>query len=137
MKRFNISITAFAAACALFAGAYLAGADGTTQAGTQTPVKQGMDAPMTETVECEEGYILLMPCPVCHTCPVCQTHCGTAHLVPCRIGEKKPATGMQECEPKQQRIMTNKADAVKHAASRTPRTQTDEGELTILTIEAE
>lgn len=135
MKLFRIM--AVAAASALCAGAYVRGAEATTQTGTTAPAKQGMDAPVTETVECEEGYILLMPCPVCHTCPVCQANCGTAHALRCCIGEKKPATGSQGAAPKQQRIMTNKAEAVKHAAGRTPRTRTDEDEVTILTIEAE
>lgn len=138
MKQFRI--TAFVAACALVAGAYLAGADGTAQnCGAPAPAQQNMNAPMTETVECEEGYILLMPCPVCHTCPVCQANCGTAHALRCCLGNKKPSTASQNGAPKLQHIMTNKAEAVKHAAGRTasPGTQTGGGELSILTIEAD
>jgi len=134
MKRFII--TAFAAAGTLFAAVALAGAEGTS-AGTQkteTPAQEIMQAPVWETEECE-GYILLMPCPVCHTCPVCQANCGTAHALRCCLGNKKPATTMQTGTQKQH-IMTNKAEAVKHAAGRTPRT-VDEGEISILTIEAE
>ena len=133
MKRFII--TAFAAAGTLFAALTLTGADGTA-AGTQNAGTTGTPEEMTETMECE-GYILLMPCPVCHTCPVCQANCGTAHALRCCLGNKKPATSAQNSAPKQQHIMTNKAEAVKHAAGRTPRTQVDEGEISILTIEAE
>ena len=97
-------IAAVTAVAAGLAAAYLTGADGTTAAnqagttGTQTPTpmtsaQQIMQAPALETVECSEGYILLMPCPVCHTCPVCQANCGTAHALRCCLGNKKPAAG--------------------------------------------
>ena len=136
MKRFIITV--FAAAGTLFAAVALTGAEGTSEGThkTETPVQEFMQAPAVVTEECE-GYILLMPCPVCHTCPVCQANCGTAHALRCCLGNKKPTTSSQDCAPKQQHIMTNKAEAVKHAAGRTPRTQVDEGEISILTIEAE
>lgn len=143
-------ITSFAAAAAVFSAAYLTGGDGT--AGTQqtgpsgtkttTPVQQFMQAPMTETEECD-GYILLMPCPVCHTCPVCQANCGTAHALRCCVGNKKPASCTQSgATPAagQQHIMTNKAEAVKHAAGRSaaaPQPQVESAEVSVLTIEAE
>ena len=132
-----------AAAAAVLAAAYLTGADGTMAPGSQqtpTPAQQSMQEPMTETMECE-GYILLMPCPVCHTCPVCQANCGTAHALRCCLGNRKQTTGTggqaASGMPKQQHIMTHKATAVKHAAERTASGSTpmEEGELSILTIE--
>ena len=142
-------ITSFAAAAAVFSAAYLTGADGTAgaQAGpsetkTLTPVQQFMQAPMTEMEECD-GYILLLPCPVCHTCPVCQANCGTAHALRCCVGNKKPVSCTQAgATPAagQQHIMTNKAEAVKHAAGRTPSSppaQVESGEISVLTIESE
>ena len=62
-------IMAFAAVGVLFAAVALTGAEGTHKTETPTPVQEFMNAPAVETEECE-GYILLMPCPVCHTCPV-------------------------------------------------------------------
>jgi hypothetical protein len=149
-------ITTLAAAGAVLAAAYLTGSDGTTAPQTGTPApqmpapaNQTMQTPMVETEECEEGYILLMPCPVCHTCPVCQANCGTAHALRCCLGNKKPASvtngttpGGQAGTPVpvQQHIMTNKAEAVKHAAGRgtsAPQPQTVDGTLSIITIESE
>jgi len=147
-------ITTLAAVAAVLAAAYLTGADGTSTAhsgtsGTQmpTPARQGQPAPMIETEECE-GYILLMPCPVCHTCPVCQANCGTAHALRCCLGNRKPApvtqdsmtSGGQTGMPAQQHIMTNKAEAVKHAAGHgttMPQTGTVDGTLSIITVESE
>ena len=142
-------ITTLAAAGAVLAAAYLTGADGTQtpapQTGTTMPAQQGMQAPMVETEECE-GYILLMPCPVCHTCPVCQANCGTAHALKCCLGNRKPApvtnqtVGGQTGMPVQQHIMTNKAEAVKHAAGRgTPAQQPQmvDGTLSIITVESD
>ena len=139
-------ITTLAAAAAVFAAAYLTGADGTTSGGhagatgMQATPQQPMQEPMVETEECE-GYILLMPCPVCHTCPVCQANCGTAHALRCCVGNRKPATGTQTGTMPatgQRHIMTNKAEAVKHAAGRTaPSPQIEGGEISVLTIEAD
>ena len=150
-------ITTFAAAAAILAAAYLTGADGTaapaqthgttgthptTQMQTQTPLQQFMQAPAVETEECE-GYILLMPCPVCHTCPVCQANCGTAHALRCCLGNKKPASGNSAASgmsgmPTQQHVMTNKAEAVKHAAGRpAPQMETETGTLSIITVESD
>lgn len=151
MKR--TMITTLAAAAAILAAAYLTGADGTaapaqthgtTGTHTPTPAQQFMNAPMVETEECE-GYILLMPCPVCHTCPVCQSNCGTAHALRCCLGEKKPVSGNSAAPgmsgmPKQQHVMTNKAEAVKHAAGRpatTPQMETETGTLSIITVESD
>ena len=151
-------IATFAATAAILAAAYLTGADGTT-APTQTGSTTGMTAPTqttgttaqtpmqgpmteTETIECDD-YILLIPCPVCHTCPVCQSNCGTAHALRCCIGNKKPATGASVMPgasgmPAQQHVMTNKAEAVKHAASRSaPPMQTESGTLSIITVESD
>ena len=148
-------IATLAATAAVLAAAYLTGADGTSAAhpgmsGTQMPASgpQTMQTPMMETEECEEGYILLMPCPVCHTCPVCQANCGTAHALRCCLGNRKPApvtqsgmtTGGQTGMPAMQHIMTNKAEAVKHAAGRgatMPQTETVDGTLSIITVESE
>ena len=162
MKR-KETITALAVVGAVLAAAYLTGADGmaasapagtgmsgaqTTQA--ETPVQQIMQAPDLETVDCTEGYILLMPCPVCHTCPVCQANCGTAHALKCCLGNKKPAynasngaggghgaDGMSGA-PQKQHIMTNKAEAVKHAAGHSAAApQTDGAVMSLITIETE
>ena len=155
MKR-TLYVAAMAVAAGL-AAAYLTGADGTTsaapQGGTQTQkpmtdAQQIMQAPALESVECSEGYILLMPCPVCHTCPVCQANCGTAHALRCCLGNRKPApvtqsgmtTGGQTRTPAMQHIMTNKAEAVKHAAGRgttMPQTETVDGTLSIITVESD
>ena len=153
--------TLIAAAMAVAAGlaaAYLTGADGTAAAhqtgssGTPTPmtsVQQVMQAPALETEECSEGYILLVPCPVCHTCPVCQANCGTAHLLKCCLGNTKQASGTSgqtACgtatsgTPPTQHIMTNKAEAVKHAAGHpadAPQTQTDSAVISVLSIESD
>ena len=161
MKRTMIGM--LAAGAAVLAAAYLAGGDGTTAAApqtgtsgthaqqTMTPVQQIMQAPALETEECTEGYILLMPCPVCHTCPVCQANCGTAHALKCCLGHKKPdystpngttsggqaannASGM----PRKQHVMTNKAEAVKHAAGHpASMPQTDEAVLSVISIESD
>ena len=152
--------TLIVAAAAVMAGlvaSYLTGADGTNttmpQSGTQTQkpmtdAQQIMQAPALETVECSEGYILLMPCPVCHTCPVCQANCGTAHALKCCLGNKTPsfnstgtsATGGQTSgTPMKQHIMTNKAEAVKHAAghSTAPQMQTDTATMSVIEIESD
>ena len=154
MKRTLIATVA--ATAAVLAAAYLTGADGmsahaqqTAPTGTQMPASgsQTMQTPMVETEECE-GYILLMPCPVCHTCPVCQANCGTAHALRCCLGNRKPAPvtqsgmtpGGQTGTPATQHIMTNKAEAVKHAAGHgatMPQTETVDGTLSIITVESE
>lgn len=153
--------TLFAAAAAVSVGlvaAYLTGADGTSapQTGTggaQTPkpmtdIQQVMQAPALETVECS-GYILLMPCPVCHTCPVCQANCGTAHALKCCLGNKTPAynasngtdSGSQTSgTTPNQHIMTNKAEAVKHAAGRPatmPQPQTETATMSVIEVESD
>ena len=155
MKRTLIATAA--AAGAVLAAAYLTGADGMSAhaqqaapTSSQTPAagQQAQPAPMIETEECEEGYILLMPCPVCHTCPVCQANCGTAHALRCCLGNRKPApvtqdgmtSGGQTGMPARQHIMTNKAEAVKHAAGQgatMPQTETVDGTLSIITVESE
>ena len=153
--------TLFAAAAVVAAGlaaVYLTGADGTgaSQSGTagtptqkpMTDAQQVMQAPALETVECSEGYILLMPCPVCHTCPVCQANCGTAHALKCCLGNKTPAYNASSCTTPgsqasgttQQHIMTNKAEAVKHAAGRsatTPQPQMDTATMSVIEIESD
>ena len=159
MKRTLIATVA--ATAAILAAAYLTGADSTatpapaqpnasgtsgtpTQMQTQTPLQQFMQAPAVETEECE-GYILLMPCPVCHTCPVCQANCGTAHALRCCLGNKKPAAGNSAASgmsgmPAQQHVMTNQAEAVKHAAGRSatrPPMETETGTLSIITVESD
>ena len=150
-------IAAAAAVAAGLAAAYLAGADGTatTQSGTpgtnanppMTSIQQVMQAPALETEECTEGYILLMPCPVCHTCPVCQANCGTAHALKCCLGNKKPTfntSNTSACStsgmPQKQHIMTNKAEAVKHAAGHSataPQMQTDSAVMSIIEVESD
>lgn len=152
--------TLFAAAAVVAAGlaaVYLTGADGTNASqagttGTQTPMtdaQQVMQAPALETVECSEGYILLMPCPICHTCPVCQANCGTAHALKCCLGNKTPAynssntampAGQTSGTPMKQHIQTNKAEAVKHAAERpatTPQPQMDTATMSVIQIESD
>ena len=148
--------TLFAAAAVVAAGlaaVYLTGADGTNAsqagtAGTQTPMtdaQQVMQAPALETVECSEGYILLMPCPICHTCPVCQANCGTAHALKCCLGNKTPAynasnTATSPGTPMKQYIQTNKAEAVKHAAGRpatTQQPQMDTATMSVIQIESD
>ncbi|MBR4254820.1 MAG: hypothetical protein IKQ16_07000 [Lentisphaeria bacterium] len=154
MKR--TMIATLAAVAAVLAAAYLTGADGMNASAPQagmsgsssqalTPAQQIMQAPALETEECTEGYILLMPCPVCHTCPVCQANCGTTHVLKCCLGNKKPAcpepagtasgtTGTMQ----KQHIMTNKAEAVKHAAGHPADTsQTDEAVMSVISIEAD
>ena len=151
-------IATLAATAAILAAAYLTGADSTTATaptqtheahGAQTPMQPPMQGPMTETetIECDD-YILLIPCPVCHTCPVCQSNCGTAHALRCCIGNKKPASGASVMPgasgtsgmPAQQHVMTNKAEAVKHAAGRPANTQPtpmSSGTLSIITVESD
>ena len=113
-----------------------------------TAVQQVMQAPALETEECTEGYILLMPCPVCHTCPVCQANCGTAHALKCCLGNKKPtfntsngaASGTMTGTPQKQHIMTNKAEAVKHAAGHpatAPQMQTDSAVMSVIEVETD
>ena len=151
--------TLFAAAAVVAAGlaaVYLVGADGTNTAHTgtttgaqthkpMTDAQQVMQAPALETVECSEGYILLMPCPICHTCPVCQANCGTAHALKCCLGNKTPAynapagttSGSQASgTTAQQHVMTNKAEAVKHTAGR-PATMPQMDTATMSVIELE
>lgn len=148
-------IATIAATAAILAAAYLTGADSTTApapaqtpgtTGAQTQTQTPMQGPVTETetIECDD-YILLIPCPVCHTCPVCQSNCGTAHALRCCIGNKKPASGASVMPgtsgmPAQQHVMTNKAEAVKHAASRSataPPMQMESGTLSIITVESD
>ena len=145
-------IATIAATAAILAAAYLTGADSTTApaqpnaaSGTQTQMQGPMQGPVTETetIECDD-YILLIPCPVCHTCPVCQSNCGTAHALRCCLGNKKPASGASVMPgtsgmPAQQHVMTNKAEAVKHAAGRTATAPmpTESGTLSIITVESD
>ena len=166
MKR--TMIATMAAVATVLAAAYLTGADGTAASApqmgmagtpggtipanrTMTSAQQVMQAPALETEECTEGYILLMPCPVCHTCPVCQANCGTAHALKCCLGNKKPtfnssgaASGGQTTGgasgTQTQHIMTNKAEAVKHAAGHSAsaqQPQTDSAVLSIYSIETD
>ena len=156
MKR--TMIATLAAVTAVLAAAYLTGGDGMAasagQAGgasgtqpqqTMTPAQQVMQAPALETVDCSEGYILLMPCPVCHTCPVCQANCGTAHALKCCLGNKKAnytapngaVSGGTSGMPQKQHIMTNKAEAVKHAAGHSATApQTDDAVFSVIAIES-
>ena len=129
-----------AAVAAVLAAASLTGADGTSA--QPTPAQQIMQAPALETEECSEGYILLMPCPVCHTCPVCQANCGTAHALKCCLGNKKPAfntsNGAAPAAPQKQHIMTNKAEAVKHAAGHTAsQAQADGAVISVIAVESD
>ena len=143
MKR-TIILTLGAVAAVLIAG-YLTGAEDppatTTHAAQvmQQPMQQGvqvmtqpmqqgahvMQQPMQQpagTAELSESFLILTACPMCHTCPVCQANCGTQHAMKCCVGKAK--TSAENCEgdeccddPAQVRhVMTNKADAVKHAA---------------------
>ena len=145
MKR--TMIATLAAVGAVLAAAYLTGADGTPAQQTPTPAQQFMQEPSVETVECD-GYILLMPCPVCHTCPICQANCGSAHLLKCSLGNKKTTSAAQNCTsgaqdctpaagtPKQQHVMTNKAEAVKHAAGTAPAASTVQTDTwSLITVE--
>ena len=135
MKK-TIILTLGAVAAVLIAG-YLTGAEdqpaGTMPAGTMhaAPMMQMQGQPMTqpmqqpaETAEVSESFLILTACPMCHTCPVCQTNCGTQHAMKCCVGKAKQVTNCEgdECcdEPALVRhVMTNKADAVKHAAGHT------------------
>ena len=135
MKK-TIILTLGAVAAVLIAG-YLTGAEdqpaGTMPAGTMhaAPMMQMQGQPMTqpmqqpaETAEVSESFLILTACPMCHTCPVCQAACGTQHAMKCCVGKTKQTANCEgeECcdEPALVRhVMTNKADAVKHAAGRT------------------
>ena len=128
MKK-TIILTLGAVAAVLIAG-YLTGAED-QPAGTMhaAPMMQMQGQPMTqpmqqpaETAEVSESFLILTACPMCHTCPVCQANCGTQHAMKCCVGKAKTSAencGGDECcdDPAQVRhVMTNKADAVKHAA---------------------
>ena len=135
MKK-TIILTLGAVAAVLIAG-YLTGAEdqpaGTMPAGTMpaAPMMQMQGQPMTqpmqqptETAEVSESFLILTACPMCHTCPVCQAACGTQHAMKCCVGKTKQTANCEgeECcdEPALVRhVMTNKADAVKHAAGHT------------------
>jgi len=135
MKK-TIILTLGAVAAVLIAG-YLTGAEdqpaGTMPAGTMhaAPMMQMQGQPMTqpmqqpaETAEVSESFLILTACPMCHTCPVCQANCGTQHAMKCCVGKTKQTANCEgeECcdEPALVRhVMTNKADAVKHAAGHT------------------
>ena len=128
MKK-TIILTLGAVAAVLIAG-YLTGAEDQPAATTHAaPMMQGqpMTQPMqqpTETAEVSESFLILTACPMCHTCPVCQAACGTQHAMKCCVGKTKQVTHCEgeECcdEPALVRhVMTNKADAVKHAAGHT------------------
>ena len=128
MKR-TIILTLGAIAAVLVAG-YLTGAEDPPAAntpGTQV-MTQPMQQPMTPmqqpagTAEISESFLLLTACPMCHTCPVCQANCGTQHAMKSCVGKTK--TSAANCEGEDccdepalvRHVMTNKADAVKHAA---------------------
>ena len=89
------------------------------------PLLPPMQQPATGTAEITESFTLLTACPVCHTCPVCQANCGTSRAMKCCTGKMKQEA---DCAPGEcgsdaqtvRHVMTNKADAVKHAATRTP-----------------
>ena len=135
MKK-TIILTLGAVVAVLIAG-YLTGAEDppatTAPAGQvmmqpmRQPMTQPMQAPMqqpAETAEVSESFLILTACPMCHTCPVCQAACGTQHAMKCCVGKTKQVTNCEgeECcdEPALVRhVMTNKADAVKHAAGHT------------------
>ena len=128
MKK-TIILTLGAVAAVLIAG-YLTGAEdqpATPAPGSQVIMTQPMRQPMTqpaETAEVSESFLILTACPMCHTCPVCQAACGTQHAMKCCVGKTKQVTNCEgeECcdEPALVRhVMTNKADAVKHAAGHT------------------
>ena len=155
MKK-TIILTLGAVAAVLIAG-YLTGAEDQPAATTQAaPMMQMQGQPMTqpmqqpaETAEVSESFLILTACPMCHTCPVCQANCGTQHAMKCCVGKAKQTAnceGDERCdEPALVRhVMTNKADAVKHAAGRTRQqtagqgatptvVQTDSGYLIIQT----
>ena len=127
MKK-TIILTLGATVAVLIAG-YLTGADeshgATLHAAPMTqPMQQPMQQP-TGTAEVSESFLILTACPMCHTCPVCQSNCGTQHAMKSCVGKAKPQTANcegEECcdEPALVRhVMTNKADAVKHAAGHT------------------
>ena len=126
MKK-TIILTLGAVAAVLIAG-YLTGAEDQPAATTHAaPMMQMQGQPMqqpTETAEVSESFLILTACPMCHTCPVCQAACGTQHAMKCCVGKTKQVTNCEgeECcdEPALVRhVMTNKADAVKHAAGHT------------------
>ena len=131
MKK-TIILTLGATVAVLIAG-YLTGAEeshgATVHAAPMTqPMTQPMQQPMqqpTGTAEVSESFLILTACPMCHTCPVCQANCGTQHAMKSCVGKAKPQTANcegEECcdEPALVRhVMTNKADAVKHAAGHT------------------
>ena len=132
MKK-TIILTLGAVVAVLIAG-YLTGAEDQPAATTQGAqiMTQPMRQPMTqagqqpvETAEVSESFLILTACPMCHTCPVCQSNCGTQHAMKCCVGKAKTSAANcegEECcdEPALVRhVMTNKADAVKHAAGHT------------------
>ena len=123
MKK-TIILTLGAVVAVLIAG-YLTGAEDPPAATTQGAqvMQQPMQQP-TETAEVSESFLILTACPMCHTCPVCQANCGTQHAMKSCVGKAKQTANCEgeECcdEPALVRhVMTNKADAVKHAAGRT------------------
>ena len=127
MKK-TIILTLGATVAVLIAG-YLTGAEESHGATVHAaPMTQPMTQPMqqsTGTAEVSESFLILTACPMCHTCPVCQANCGTQHAMKSCVGKAKPQTANcegEECcdEPALVRhVMTNKADAVKHAAGHT------------------
>ena len=127
MKK-TIILTLGATVAVLIAG-YLTGAEESHGATVHAaPMTQPMQQPMTQptgTAEVSESFLILTACPMCHTCPVCQANCGTQHAMKSCVGKAKPQTANcegEECcdEPALVRhVMTNKADAVKHAAGHT------------------
>ena len=123
MKK-TIILTLGATVAVLIAG-YLTGAEESHGATVHAaPMTQPMQQP-TGTAEVSESFLILTACPMCHTCPVCQANCGTQHAMKSCVGKAKPQTANcegEECcdEPALVRhVMTNKADAVKHAAGHT------------------
>ena len=130
MKK-TIILTLGAVAAVLIAGS-LTGAEDQPAATTHAapmmlmqgqPMTQPMQQP-AETAEVSESFLILTACPMCHTCPVCQAACGTQHAMKCCVGKTKQTANCEgeECcdEPALVRhVMTNKADAVKHAAGHT------------------
>ena len=137
MKR-TIILTLGAVGAVLLAG-YLTGADDPPAAGTNAgpetvltqPMRQPAQQPV-ETAELSESFLILTACPMCHTCPVCQANCGTQHAMKCCMGKAKTAA---DCAPGEccdddaqvRHVMTNKADAVKHAATHTRTGTTGQG----------
>ena len=127
MKK-TIILTLGATVAVLIAG-YLTGAEESHGATVHAaPMTQPMTQPMQQpngTAEVSESFLILTACPMCHTCPVCQANCGTQHAMKSCVGKAKPQTANcegEECcdEPALVRhVMTNKADAVKHAAGHT------------------